>query len=106
MSKHFNARERREGSFDGPQTATIGRSGSAPRHQPASGPKETGSLKWFNASKGYGFITPDAGGKDVFVHAKALERSGLSDNIPDGQRLSNRTETRQKGISAVDVDLI
>lgn len=44
----------------------------------------TGTVKWFNTTKGYGFITPDTGGKDVFVHISAVERSGttgLADNM-------------------------
>ena len=47
----------------------------------------TGTVKWFNATKGYGFITPDDGGKDVFVHVSAVERAGLAD-LPDGQKVS------------------
>lgn len=47
----------------------------------------TGKVKWFNASKGYGFITPDAGGKDVFVHISAVEKAGLAD-LKDGQSVS------------------
>jgi cold shock protein len=44
----------------------------------------TGTVKWFNASKGYGFIQPQAGGKDVFVHISAVERAGLS-TLNEGQ---------------------
>jgi CspA family cold shock protein len=46
----------------------------------------TGTVKWFNATKGFGFITPDNGGKDAFVHISALERSGL-DNLVEGQKV-------------------
>lgn len=47
----------------------------------------TGAVKWFNGTKGYGFIQPDDGGPDVFVHISAVERSGLRQLI-EGQRLS------------------
>ena len=47
----------------------------------------TGVVKWFNGQKGYGFILPDDGGKDVFVHISAVERSGLSD-LFEGQKIS------------------
>ena len=47
----------------------------------------TGIVKWFNAAKGYGFIQPDSGGKDVFVHISAVERAGLS-SLNEGARVS------------------
>ncbi len=47
----------------------------------------TGTVKWFNANKGFGFIQPDDGGPDVFVHISAVERSGIS-NPNEGQKLS------------------
>ena len=47
----------------------------------------TGTVKWFNAQKGYGFIQPDEGGKDVFVHISAVERAGLY-NLNEGQKVS------------------
>jgi cold shock protein len=47
----------------------------------------TGTVKWFNATKGFGFIQPDTGGKDVFVHISAVERAGLS-NLNEGAKVS------------------
>ncbi|MBL8587679.1 MAG: cold-shock protein [Methylobacteriaceae bacterium] len=47
----------------------------------------TGTVKWFNSTKGYGFIQPDDGGKDVFVHISAVERAGLRD-LQEGQKVS------------------
>lgn len=56
----------------------------------------TGTVKWFNATKGYGFIQPDAGGKDVFLHISALERAGLRE-IADGAKVSFELETGRDG---------
>ncbi len=47
----------------------------------------TGTVKWFNATKGFGFIQPDDGGQDVFVHISAVQRAGMND-LPEGQKLS------------------
>lgn len=47
----------------------------------------TGQVKWFNTTKGYGFIAPEGGGKDVFVHISAVEKSGLGE-LKEGQRVS------------------
>ncbi len=47
----------------------------------------TGKVKWFNETKGYGFITPDAGGKDVFVHISAVQKAGLT-GLKDNQKVS------------------
>ena len=55
----------------------------------------TGTVKWFNAQKGYGFIQPDAGGKDVFVHISAVERAGIG-SLNEGQKLSYDTERDQR----------
>jgi len=55
----------------------------------------TGTVKWYNDQKGYGFIAPDAGGKDVFVHATALERAGIR-SLRDGQKVSFEIETDQR----------
>ena len=51
----------------------------------------SGTVKWFNTTKGYGFIQPDDGGRDVFVHASAVERSGLG-SIHEGQKLEYEIE--------------
>ncbi len=65
----------------------------------------TGTVKWFNAQKGYGFITPDAGGKDVFVHISAVQRAGLG-TLTEGQRISYEIQTGQQGkSSAVNLKL-
>jgi CspA family cold shock protein len=55
-----------------------------------------GSVKWFNATKGFGFIEPKDGGKDVFVHISAVERAGLR-TLNDGQAVSYELETGRDG---------
>ena len=60
----------------------------------------TGTVKWFNAQKGFGFIQPDDGSKDVFVHISAVERAGLG-GLNDGQKLAYEIEAgRQPGKSS------
>ena len=60
----------------------------------------TGTVKWFNATKGYGFIQPDDGSKDVFVHISAVENAGLS-GLNDGQKVSyDALPGRQGKVSA------
>ncbi|HLM38859.1 MAG TPA: cold-shock protein [Microvirga sp.] len=55
----------------------------------------TGTVKWYNETKGYGFIQPDSGGKDVFVHATALERAGLR-GLAEGQKVSYEVESDRR----------
>jgi CspA family cold shock protein len=62
-----------------------------------------GTVKWFNTQKGYGFIEPEDGSKDVFVHISAVERAGMG-NLHEGQRISYQLERGQQGkTSAVDL---
>jgi CspA family cold shock protein len=62
----------------------------------------TGTVKWFNESKGYGFITPEDGGKDVFVHHSAITGSGFK-SLAEGQRVTFEVKQGAKGPEAVDV---
>ena len=55
-----------------------------------------GTVKWFNPTKGFGFIQPDSGGKDVFLHISALERAGLRE-IADGQKVTYELESGRDG---------
>ena len=62
----------------------------------------TGTVKWFNATKGFGFIQPDDGGQDVFVHISAVERAGLRD-LRDGQKISYEiVQDKRSGKSSAD----
>ena len=61
----------------------------------------TGTVKWFNAQKGYGFIQPDDGSKDVFVHVSAVERAGLG-TLNEGQKVSYDLETGRQGKSSAE----
>jgi cold shock protein len=57
--------------------------------------QETGTVKWYNDQKGYGFIQPDNGGKDVFVHVSAVERAGMR-GLNEGQKISYMLETDKR----------
>jgi CspA family cold shock protein len=60
-----------------------------------------GTVRWFNSQKGYGFIHPDGGGGDVFVHRSAVERSGLS-TLQEGQKISFEIETGRDGKTSAE----
>ena len=62
----------------------------------------TGKVKWFDESKGYGFITPDDGGKDLFVHHSAIQGTGFK-TLSEGQRVSFETQKTPKGPAAANV---
>jgi CspA family cold shock protein len=61
----------------------------------------TGTVKWFNAAKGYGFIEPEDGSKDVFVHISAVERAGLN-SLSEGQKVSYELQPGQQGKSSAE----
>ena len=67
--------------------------------------KITGTVKWFNSTKGYGFIAPDDGSKDVFVHRSAVEAAGL-DDLQDNQKIEFKIVANQGKESAEDIVLV
>lgn len=64
----------------------------------------TGTVKWFNPTKGFGFIQPDDKGSDVFVHVSTLERAGIA-TLNDGQRVSYELATNKGKVAAVNLKL-
>ena len=62
----------------------------------------SGTVKWFNAQKGFGFIEPDGGGKDVFVHISAVERAGMN-GLNDGQKISYDIQEERGKMSAANL---
>lgn len=65
----------------------------------------TGKVKWFNTQKGFGFIVPDDGGKDIFVHISAVERSGLR-GLADNQAVEYELQTEKGKTAAVNLKTI
>ncbi|HMT94726.1 cold-shock protein [uncultured Thiothrix sp.] len=65
----------------------------------------TGTVKWFNAEKGFGFINQDNGGADVFVHFRAIKSEGYK-TLTEGQKVSFETEKGQKGLQAANVEAV
>jgi CspA family cold shock protein len=65
----------------------------------------TGTVKWFNDAKGYGFIQPDEGGKDLFVHHRSIVGEGFK-SLPDGAKVSYEAQEGQKGPEATSVSLV
>ena len=65
----------------------------------------TGTVKWFNKTKGFGFIVPDEGDKDVFVHITAVLDSGLQE-LAEGQKVSFEQIEESKGLKAVDISTV
>lgn len=67
--------------------------------------RQTGTVKFFNHSRGFGFIAPDEGGKDIFVHITAIERSGLPP-LDEGQKVTFEVEQEKRGPQAVNLELV
>jgi CspA family cold shock protein len=78
-----------------------------PLHAPAAGAavEESGTVKWYNGMKGFGFIASDRGGKDIFVHASALQRAGIT-GLTEGQRVAVDVIDGRKGPEAAGLRLI
>ncbi len=93
----------------GPQVAAVHRVESMPEAAPDPGGGEAaeadGTVKFYNGEKGFGFVVPDGGGKDVFVSARVLERAGIQSLEPE-QRVRMMTRMGQKGPMADNVELI
>jgi cold shock protein len=97
--------EIKEGTAPPPPSRSAGMGGGGPRFAappPGSGEEMRGIVKWYNPQKGFGFVTPESGGKDVFIHATALERSGMPP-LAEGQTVTMTVVQGRKGPEAATV---
>ena len=67
---------------------------------------EYGKIKWFDAPKGFGFIKPDTGGKDIFVHRNNIQNLGFEEGLEDGEEVEYDVEETPKGLSAIEVSRV
>lgn len=88
-----------------PSTAAESRDSGFERREPRPSTTLEGAVKWFEPGKGYGFISPDGGGKDVFIHITALRRSGV-ESLGPGQRVRMEVVDGKKGQEADHVTLL
>jgi cold shock protein len=88
------------GGFGGPRPPRTG--GFRREHDLSTAVEMSGTVKWYNPDKGFGFVTPESGGKDVFVHASVLERSGVH-SLSEGQTVQLQVVQGQKGPEAASV---
>jgi cold shock protein len=88
-----------------PSCRAVGAGGEATTGQGSYPMAMTGTVKFFNGERGYGFIKPDDGGRDVFVHITAVERAGLK-SLVEGQRISFDVEPDKKGKGPKAVNLV
>ena len=111
LEKERNFRPRRRRAFDDQEYEPPRDFGAAPRfstrprfEEQPSGPPVSAVVKWFKSEKGFGFIVRDGGGKDVFVHASALQRAGLT-SLDEGQRVVVDIAEGHKGPEATGIRL-
>ncbi len=88
-----------------PSRRAVGAGGGATTGKGVFPMAQTGAVKFFNAERGYGFVKPDDGGRDVFVHITAVERAGLK-SLTEGQRISFDVEPDKKGKGPKAVNLV